>query len=482
MSVKRNILIVDDEKTQTMVFQRYVKKMGHNELIMHSGSEVINFFTEKKPINNISPYDIDVMLLDMSMPDVSGIEVLEKINPIKGDLQIIVLTASQDVSLAVNAMNLGAIDYIVKGEKDLLARITASINNAIAKRNLKYQISNLERKDKDCVVFSDIIGKSKQITDAINLSKKIINSTVPVLIEGESGAGKELLAMAIHGSSIRSGKLFVKVDCEELTNENAESILFGYENVLDNGIIEKSIGKIREANGGTLFLHNIHALKKNLQVKLLRCIQEGEVEQSNNKSSVKINIRVISATNQNLQELVEEGIVREDLYYRLAVFPIRIPNLLERGAEDIKLLSENFIHNFAVSENKKIKSISKDAMELLTSYEWEDNVRQLKNYMFRGVILCDDDVMGVEHFPQIVNSAILGKKNKKLFKKNKKLMYIVNIFDEKGNYRSLEDIEEEIIKKVSDLNSGNLSEVSKKLQIGRSTIYRRLKLNKEDYE
>ena len=482
MPVKRNILIVDDEKTQTMVFQRYVKKIGHNELIMHSGSEVINFFTEKKPINNISPYDIDVMLLDMSMPDVSGIDVLEKINPIKGDLQIIVLTANQDVTLAVNAMNLGAIDYIVKGEKDLLARITASINNAIAKRNLKYQISSLERKDKDCVVFSDIIGKSKQISDAINLSKKVINSTVPVLIEGESGTGKELIAMAIHGSSVRSGKLFVQVDCEELTTENAESILFGYENVLDNGVIEKSIGKIREANGGTLFLHNIHSLKKSLQVKLLRCIQEGEVEQSNNKAPVKINIRVISATNQNLQELVEEGILREDLYYRLAVFPIKIPSLSERGAEDIKLLSENFVHNFAVSENKKIKGISKDAMDLLTSYEWEDNVRQLKNYMFRAVILCDDDAIGVEHFPQIVNSAILGKKNKKIFKKNKKLMYIVNIFDEKGSYRSLENIEEEIIKKVSDLNGGNLSEVSKKLQIGRSTIYRRLKLNKEDYE
>lgn len=203
MVSKHTILIVDDEPTQCKVLGKFIKDLGFNHLIMNSGMEVVDFFMNKKIIDGISHHDIDAMLLDLSMPDLDGLEVLKQISPIKGDLQVIVLTANKDVNLAVKAINAGAIDYIVKGEKDIFARVTASINNAIDKRNLKYQVSHLARKGKDQVVFSDIIGQSESMSAVLKLAKKVSNSTIPVLIEGQGGCGKELLARAIHGSSAR---------------------------------------------------------------------------------------------------------------------------------------------------------------------------------------------------------------------------------------------------------------------------------------
>jgi DNA-binding NtrC family response regulator len=478
--VKRNILIVDDEQTQCKVLGKFIDNMGHNHIAMNSGMEVVDFFMNKKVIEGMSCYDIDVMLLDVSMPDIDGLTVLKQINPIKGDIQVIVLTANKDVSRAVTAINLGAIDYIVKGDKDIFTRVAASVNNAIEKKNLKYQVSHLVRKGKDQVAFSDIIGQSELLIQSIKLAKKAINSSIPILIEGSKGSGKELLARAIHGSSLRSGKPFVMVECDLLKSLNAEEELFGSEKPLAEGAV-KNIGKIREANNGTIFFKKIDTLRPDLQVKLLRFLQEGEFEPVGSKNPVRVNIQLISSTSRDLTKMSEAKKFREDLRYRISSFPIRMPSLQERGYEDIQMLSENFCRNFSINENKKIKGISQEALYLLCNYEWEDNIRQLKNSIFRAVVLCDEELLKSEHFPQLLNKETNSlTKSKAVIKENSSInSELIDIFDDEGNCKTLDFIEEEVVRRLVDIYNGNLSEVSKRLDVGRSTVYRKLKISEQ---
>ncbi len=479
--MSRNILIVDDELVQAKMLSKFIKDMNHDTLVMNKGQDVVDFFLKKQNnINNLAPHDIDVMLLDLSMPDIGGLEVLKQISSVRGDLQIIVLTATNDISLAINAINLGAVDYIVKGEKDVFARVIASINNAIEKRNLKYQVYNLERKSKNQVIFSDIIGEDSSLIEAINLAKRVSNSAVPVLIEGPSGTGKELLARSIHGSGIRSGRPFVVIDCAGLQLNSASDVMFGYERKAEDGLVERNIGKIREATDGTLFLNNINELSMDLQIKLLRFLQEGQFQSNGSKTIYKSSARIIASSNYDLEILVKKKKFREDLCYRLNIFPIKVPALHERDSNDIKLLADNFCHNSSVNENKKIKGISDNTMKLLTSYDWEDNVRQLKNYVFRAVVLCDDEYLETRHFPQIMmidNQPISVSKLSSIIRKPRmKDSEIFDIFDEEGACKSLEDIEKEIVARLHELYDGNLSEIAKKLEVSRSTVYRKLNL------
>jgi DNA-binding NtrC family response regulator len=327
------------------------------------------------------------------------------------------------------------------------------------------------------VAFSDILGQSAQISNVIKLAKKAINSSIPILIEGPSGSGKELLARAIHGSSLKSGKPFVIVECDLLKSSTAEEELFGSEKSISD-FSSKNIGKIREANNGTIFFEKIDSLKLDLQVKILRFLQEGEVEPVGSSQAVRVNARVISSTNRDLSKMVETKKFREDLRYRIASLPIIIPSLRERGEEDIKILSENFCRNFSINENKKIKGISNDALYLLSNYEWEDNVRQLKNSIFRAVVLCDEDFLKPEHFPQLLNKENNSlTKSKAAIKDNSDInSELIDIFDDEGKCKTLDFIEEEIIKRLVDIYNGNLSEVAKQLDVGRSTIYRKLKI------
>ena len=476
---KRMILIVDDEPTQRKVIGKFIDGLGHSFLDMSSGMEVVDFFMNKKTVKGVSCNEIDVMLLDLSMPDLDGLEVLKQIAPIKGDLQVIVLTANQDVNLAITAINYGAIDYIVKGEKDIIARITASINNAIEKKNLKYQVSHLARKGKDQVAFSDIIGQSELMMNMMRLAKKVTNSNISILIEGSNGTGKEILARAIHGSSSRSGKPFIVVECDLLKVNTVEEELFGIEGQTQNG--PKNIGKVGEANMGTVFFEKIDSLKIDVQVKILRFMQEGEYIPVGAKIPIRSNARVIASTTRDLGKLVGLKKFREDLFYRIATFPIKVPDLKERGEDDIRLLAENFCRDFSINENKKIKAINQDALYLLYNYDWEDNVRQLKNSVFRAVVLCDGDVLKPEHFPQLLNKENNSMtKAKSAIKKNSDVnSELIDIFDDEGQCKTIDLIEEEIIRRLVDIYNGNLSEVAKQLDIGRSTIYRKLKIINE---
>lgn len=472
--MSRNIMIVDNEPLQVRMLERFIGDMGHNIIAVNNGRQVVDFFVDRKPINGILPNEIVVMLLDLSMPDVDGLSVLRQIANVKGDLQVIVLTAESEISYAISALNLGAIDYIVKGEKDLFARVVNAINSAIDKKNLKQQIYHLERKNNHQVSFLDLIGSSPNFISTINLAKKACNSNVPILIEGESGTGKQLLARAIHGAGSKSGRPFIAVDCKSLKQSDAEIILFGCEKSPEHGITERSLGKIREADCGTLFLDNVHTLTPNIQIKLLRFIQDGTLEYVGGILNSNVRVRIISSTNQDLESYVIHGRFREDLYYCLNIFLISMPSLFERGIDDIRTLSENFCRDFSVNENKRIKGLSDESTQMLCRFDWQDNIRQLRSYIFRAVILCDEEILQPEHFPQIVNSDSFPKTKRKPQYLSKKAG-VIDLFDLEGQCKDLEELETEIFTKLLECYDGNLSEVAKQLKIGRSTIYRKIK-------
>ena len=477
--MKKNILLVDDEPVQLRLLEKFIGDLNYNTIKMTDGKQALDFFLDKQTVNGVRPHEVSVMLLDLQMPKLDGLSVLKRISNIKNNLQIIVLSATRDSATIIDALNSGADDYIIKGEKDLLARVFSSINNSIEKQNLKQQVAHLEAKSSNKTSFSDLIGNSKNFILAIEAAKKAAKFNSPILIEGQFGVGKELLARAIHGSSPRAGKPFIVIDCNHLRysdfdDDRINRFLFGSENPVRYESQEKSIGKIREAEGGTIFFDNISCLTAETQIKLLRFMQEGIIEPVGSKSPIKASVRIISSTVKDLDSYVKCERFRGDLYYCLSIFLIKMPSLLERGNDDIKLLAERFCHDYSINENKKIKGFTERALELFYQFDWEGNIRQLKSYVFRAVVLCDGWVLKPEHFSQIPD-ILTEYPNKKKPLDNSKLSEKISLIHTNGECKTLEEIETEVIEKYLDLFNGNLSEVSKQLQVGRSTIYRKLK-------
>src|SRR6185437_4740568 len=299
---------------------------------------------------------------------------------------------------ALAAMRSGAFDFVVKPVSP--ERLEISIKNALKIEALADELVRIKASAKGELGFADLIAGSASMERVIELGKRAANSTIPVLIEGESGVGKELIARAIQGESGRKSKPFVTVNCGAIPENLVESILFGHEKGSFTGAVEKRVGKFLEADGGTLFLDEIGELPLDAQVKLLRALQDGEIDPVGGKHKVKVDFRLISATNQNLISLVGEGRFREDLYYRLNVFPIWVPPLRER-LEDVPELVRHFMARFAAEEGKRINGISDDALRLIKSYPWPGNVRQLENAVFRAVVLADGPQLTVAEFPQI---------------------------------------------------------------------------------
>jgi DNA-binding NtrC family response regulator len=325
----------------------------------------------------------------------------------------------------------------------------------------------------------------------VRLAERAAKSNIPILIEGESGVGKEVLARAIQGSSDRKGKPFVTVNCGAIPHNLVESILFGHEKGAFTGATERHLGKFVEANGGTLFLDEVGELPLDAQVKLLRAIQEGEVDPVGGKKSARVDIRLISATNKSLLDQVKRGEFREDLYYRLNVFPITLPPLRQRR-EDIPDLARGFLARFAAEEGRKLAGISAEAMNLIVGYNWPGNVRQLENTMFRAVVLADGDELGVAEFPQIAAQMEgwevrippapppLSRSDGPQEPPPRIIQMPVrdpNALEllTGSDMRKLDELEREIITFALAHYRGHMSEVSRKLGIGRSTLYRKLK-------
>jgi DNA-binding NtrC family response regulator len=485
-------LIVDDDPTQRRLLQAQAEKCGIQVLTASSGQEALDV------LNGPKGAQVSLVLLDLVMPGMDGLTVLGNLRPTHPTLPVIVLTAQGGVDTAVAAMRAGADDFLVKPASP--ERIQVSIQNALKVKALTGEIQRLKKISENRLSLGDLIAESPSMRTVLRLADRAAQSHIPILIEGESGVGKEVLARAIQGASDRAGKPFVAVNCGAIPETLIESILFGHEKGSFTGAVDKHIGKFQEANGGTLFLDEIGELRLDMQVKLLRAIQEGEVDPVGAKRPVKVDIRLISATNRNLQQQVEEGKFREDLFYRLNVFPMQLPALRERR-EDIAGLVELFIRRFAVEENKKIVGLDKPAMEMLQAYNWPGNIRQLENTVFRAVVLCDGECLRANDFPQIASQLGIAvdttqpEEPIEIVARPREPMGLqtsgggigstlavddlvasgVKLTGIDGHLRKLEEIEHELIKLAIEKYDGHMSEVARRLGIGRSTLYRKLR-------
>jgi len=385
-------------------------------------------------------------------------------------------------------MRAGAYDFVVKPVG--AERLQVSIKNALRVDALEDELRRATRRRDGELTFRDVVTKVESMARTIRLAERAAKSNIPVLIEGESGVGKELMARAIQGGSDRRGKPFVTVNCGALPENLIESILFGHEKGAFTGATEKHAGKFVEAHGGTLFLDEIGELPMGAQVKLLRALQDGEIDPVGARRPIKVDIRLISATNQNLIELVKRGLFREDLFYRLNVFPVSIPPLRARAA-DVPDLARRFLARFCAEEGKRIRGLANDAAALLAAYDWPGNVRQLENAMFRAVVLADGDELTVAEFPQIAaqvegfdvrvppappplaeSAPVLSSETGRFEPRNPHMMRLI---DDSGDVRKIEDIEAEAIRFAFAHYRGQMSQMARKLGIGRSTLYRKMK-------
>ena len=484
--MSERILIVDDDPVQRRLVEAMVGKFGYAPVTAESGEQAVALLTGGERF--------DCVVLDLVMPDLDGMAVLARLREAGINVPVIVQTAHGGIDNVVSAMRAGAVDFAVKPVG--AERLQVSLRNAIDKSALEDELNRIKRGKSGTMTFKDIITRSGAMQAVLRTAAKAATSTIPVLVEGESGVGKELIARAIHGSSARRARPFIAVNCGAIPENLVESILFGHEKGAFTGATERHTGKFIEATGGTLFLDEVGELPAAAQVKLLRAIQEGEVEPVGARKPVKVDVRLVSATNRDLIADVKSGRFREDLFYRLHVFPISVPPLRAR-AEDIPDLTRHFLARFAAEEGKRIRAIGADALALLANHRWPGNVRQLENSVFRAVVLAESDTIGVDEFPQVAahvanpSATAAPETAPQAVVEVPQFIDIgpatapgmlppgaapgtLGMLDDEGEVRALEEIEADALRFAIAHYRGQMSEVARRLRIGRSTLYRKL--------
>jgi DNA-binding NtrC family response regulator len=390
-----SILIIDDEPYLPHQFARYLKKHGY---------EVYTAADGEAGLQELQKNDIDLVLLDLRLPRMEGLDVLQQIRKLDQDLPVVILTAYGNVASAVAAMKLGAADYLLKGFDldELLLVVQRALDTSAMSRELR----QLRRERSDNYHFSHIIGYSERMRQVFDLVTRVAhNDMASVLIMGESGTGKEVVARAIHEQSARASGPFHPLNCAAIASNLLESELFGYEQYAFTDAKKQKRGLLELAEGGTLFLDEIGEMPLDMQAKLLRVLETRSFYRLGGSKEVKINVRVIAATNRNLEQAMKEGSFRPDLYYRLAVLPITLPPLRERPG-DILLFASRFVEDFNKSLGRNVRRIAPEAQRLLLAYHWPGNVRELKNVIERAMILSNSDELLPGHLPQeIVGSA-----------------------------------------------------------------------------
>jgi len=445
MDKKEKILIVDDEKIVRESFYHWFIEDNYIVDTAEDGETALNKYAKEK---------YDLLLVDMKMPGMSGLDLLSKIKAIDKDVIIILITAFSSVPTAITALKNGAYDYVTKPvDPDELAHL---VKRALEQRALKIENIQLKESIDEIIKPDNLIGESFQIKKIYELIHSVSRTDTTVMIRGESGTGKELIAKAIHINSGRKYSPIITVNCGALAESLLESELFGHEKGAFTGAQFRRKGKFEMADGGTIFLDEIGSISLRMQIELLRVIETKQFNRVGGNELIKSDFRVITATNESLEDLVKAGKFREDLYYRVNVFTIVISPLRERR-DDIPLLVNFFINKFSSAMNKKIKSISKEAMDFLMNYEWPGNVRELENAIERAMVVGKSDSITVDDLPFHVSR---------------------NYFELPGEVKSLSSMEKKYINRILNENGWNISKTAQMLEIDRVTLYN--KINKYD--
>ncbi len=440
----RNVLIIDDEEKLRKLFARIIASEGFE---VHEAGDC------KTALKKLEQVDIDVVLCDVKLPDGNGLDLISKIKSIQPLSEIILLTAYGNIPDGVNAIKQGAFDYITKGDDN--EKIIPLLYRALEKVQLQKRVNELEKQVGQKFSIDSILGKSKVILQAIDLAKRVAQTDTTVLLTGETGTGKEVFAQAIHQASKRCKQNFVAINCSAFSKDLLENEMFGHKAGAFTGAIKDQKGLFEEANNGTIFLDEIGEMALGLQAKLLRVLETGDFLKVGDNKPTKVNVRIIAATNRNLQNEIDAGYFRQDLFYRISVFQIPLPSLRER-VMDIEILANHFLQLFAAKTNKRIKNISDDCLDALKQHQWNGNIRELKNVIERSVILSNANELNLESLPIEFHKPLSTKNGKQL-----------SAFD-------LASAEKIHIQKVLNYTNGNKTETAKLLNIALTTLYRKL--------
>ncbi len=443
------LLIVDDEEAQLQSLKSFLGKRNFQILSASNGKEALEL---------ISKNVIDIIITDYRMPEMDGLSLLKKVKEINPEIEILVMTAFGNIEDAVNIMKAGAYDYITKPvDLDELETLLKRINE---KRNLIYENKQLKEQLREKFQIKSIISKSPKMEEIFSTILRISNSKASVLILGESGTGKELVARSIHFAGNRSKKPFVTVNMASLSENLLESELFGHEKGAFTGAVNQRIGRFEEADGGTIFIDEVGDIPLSVQVKLLRAIQFGEITRLGSNKIKNVDVRIIAATNKNLEEMISKGEFREDLYYRLNVVQINLPPLRQRK-EDIPLLIDHFIKKYSELNGKNITGISREALDKLMKHDYPGNIRELENIIERAVIFARDEIITLSDLPSHLEQIKIIS-----------LLDPQNLSD--GYEKKVKAFEREIIKEALSQTNGNKSAAARLLKISERHLRSRL--------
>ncbi|RII26290.1 MAG: two-component system response regulator [Geobacter sp.] len=470
MSINR-ILVADDEESMRWVLSKALRKKGFSVDLARDGDEALSLIQSQ-------PYDMAI--LDIKMPGLTGLELLDRVRELKSDLLVVIMTAEASMKNAVEAMKRGAYDYITKPfDLDVIDAIVEKVNRA---QEMTSQVTILKGELKDRYQLEKtIIGNSPAMREVYKTIGKVAPSDVTVLIQGESGTGKELIARAIHFNSRRLGKPFIALNCAAIPKELLESELFGFEKGAFTGAVERKLGKFEQANGGTIFLDEIGDMPQDLQAKILRVLQEKEVTRTGGNQNIAVDVRIVAATNQDLEEKVRNREFREDLFYRLNVVPIQLVPLRSRK-EDIPQLVEYFLQKACTELGTPMKQCAPETYQLLSNHNWPGNVRELENTIKRAVILSSDLLLTAADFPGLRTQ----KGEERVANEELSLEGIVDIklrscFPNMDKMESsdvhamvLEQVERPLIRFVLEKTRGNQVRAADILGINRNTLRKKI--------
>lgn len=459
------LMLIDDEPAQRRLVAALASRAGWRTIFANDAETAIAMLGTQDGMR------LDAVLLDQWEPDFGAAELIAGIKERRPALPILVLTAQNSVAAAVEAMRAGATDFLSKPIAP--DRLLSALHAAISLPPDVGELRPLSEKMSAPLAFEEIVGSAPQFRSALAIAAKAARARIPILIEGESGVGKEVIAQAIHAASPRFKQKMVTVNCGAIPANLVESELFGHERGAFTGAFERQVGRFIDADGGTLFLDEIGELPMDAQVKLLRVLESGEAQPIGARMPHNVDVRVIAATNRKLQEEVEAGRFREDLFYRLNVVQITIPPLRERTG-DIPALARHLLARIATQPGLRSLGVTAEAIGLLMAHKWPGNVRQLQNALFRAAVLCEGDALTPADFPQIATQIHVKKRDETPRARLTDHGVGITLYETNGHIRPLAAIEADVIRLAIGHYRGRMTEVARRLGIGRSTLYRKL--------